>query len=212
MQTKSLLNKHQISRVMKLISQGAEAKLYSDGKEVVKERLSKGYRVPELDKSLRQFRTRREAKVLEKVKEIGILAPELISSCDKEMKIKMKFIDGEKLRDCLTPELSKKAGEIVGKLHDNIIIHSDLTTSNMLVKNKEIYLIDFGLSFFSEKIEDMAVDLHLFDKALESRHSEIYSKCFDSFIDGYKNSFSKAADVLKRLEVVNQRGRYKKSI
>lgn len=197
--------------VITLIAQGAEAKLYSDGSVVVKERPRKGYRLKELDKGLRQFRTRREAKVLEKVKRIGVLAPELISACDKEMKIKMNFVEGKSLRDCLAPELARKAGKIVGKLHDNIIIHSDLTTSNMLVKNNEIYLIDFGLSFFSTKIEDMAVDIHLFERALESRHSEIYSQCFDAFIDGYKEGFSKAGEVLKRLEVVSKRGRYKKS-
>ncbi|RLE46791.1 Kae1-associated kinase Bud32 [Candidatus Woesearchaeota archaeon] len=197
---------------MTLISQGAEAKLYKQGNTVIKERLSKGYRVNELDKKLRQFRTRREAKVLQKLKKIGVLAPELISVCDKEMKITMSFIKGNKLRDCLTPKLAKKAGKIVGKLHDNIIIHSDLTTSNMIVKEKEIYMIDFGLSFFSTKIEDMAVDIHLFEKALESRHSDIHAQCFDAFIEGYKKTFSKSDKVLKRLEIVRKRGRYKKSI
>ena len=51
----------------KIIAQGAEAIIYSDNKIVTKHRFEKNYRHPELDLKLRQFRTRREAKVIEKL-------------------------------------------------------------------------------------------------------------------------------------------------
>lgn len=38
-----------------------------------------------------------------------------------------------------------KLGDIVKKLHGVGIIHGDLTTSNMIYKDGDIYLLDFGL-------------------------------------------------------------------
>ena len=83
-----------------------------------------------------------------------------------------------------------------------------MTTSNMILKNEEIYFIDFGLGFISRKIEDKAVDLHLLKEALEARHFEHWKILFDDVLKGYKNS--KDSDkVLKQLEKVERRGRYK---
>ena len=44
----------------------------------------------------------------------------------------------------------------------------------MIIKENKIYFIDFGLSFFSSRIEDRAVDLHLVKEALQSTHHEYY--------------------------------------
>ena len=93
-------------------------------------------------------------------------------------------------------------------MHNNNIIHGDLTTSNMIL-NKEVFFIDFGLSFFSEKIEDKAVDLHLLKEALESKHSNIWERSYKAALDSY---FKKAVDgrqVLERIKIVEKRGRYK---
>jgi len=111
--------------------------------------LKKEYRIKEIDEALRKFRTKREAKLLEKV---PIPAPKLISTDDKET-IVMQKINGEKVRDLLDqkPELAKEIGEKLAKLHDADIIHGDLTTSNMIL-DKEIVFIDFGLSFHSRKV------------------------------------------------------------
>lgn len=185
---------------MELIAQGAEAKLYREGDIIVKERISKSYRVPELDKTLRQFRTRREAKILAKLE----IAPELIDVCEKTMTIKMQNLKGQKLKDILTIQHAKALGQLISSLHSKDIIHSDLTTSNMIVVDKKIHLIDFGLSFFSCKAEDKAVDLHLFRRALESAHHEIFEKVWAEFMKNYKHE-----EVLKRLETVEKRGRYK---
>ncbi|MFC1723924.1 lipopolysaccharide kinase InaA family protein, partial [Nanoarchaeota archaeon] len=102
-------------------------------------------------------------------------------------------------------------GEKVGLMHNNGIIHQDLTTSNMIMhsEKKKVFLIDFGLSFFSVKEEDKAVDLHLLRRAVESRHHEIVEECFSSFVDGYKKTCLDAELVLKRLEKVESRGRNK---
>ena len=46
-----------------VIGHGAEAVIYREKDSVVKDRISKSYRHPEIDFKLRKFRTRREAKV-----------------------------------------------------------------------------------------------------------------------------------------------------
>jgi len=194
------------------IGRGAEAVVRKQENQVVKERLSKNYRLSEIDNRLRKFRTRREAKVLTKLAEIGIAAPLLSAMDDKNMKISMSFVEGPKLRDVLhekPSEYSKEIGKKIGLMHKNDIIHADLTTSNMILSD-EINLIDFGLSFFSTKIEDRAVDLHLLHRALESKHHDIHEQCFDAALEGYKETNPEAEQVLKRLEEVQLRGRHKK--
>ncbi len=194
-----------------ILGHGAEAILYHEGESVLKERVSKSYRLKEIDEKLRKFRTRREAKVLQKLSEIGFPGPKLINFSDKDMKINMSFVKGSVLKDILHEnhvELSKELGRKIGILHKNGIIHHDLTTSNMIL-NEEIYFIDFGLSFFSKKAEDKAVDLHLLDRALESKHSEIYEECIKAALGGYKETYPEHPVILERFRKVQARGRNK---
>ena len=102
-------------------------------------------------------------------------------------------------------------GEYIAILHNNGIIHGDLTTSNMILNNKnnEICFIDFGLSFFSQKVEDRAVDLHLLKEALESKHYQFWEKAFKAVMQEYSKSAKDAEFTLKRLEAIEKRGRYR---
>ena len=72
----------------KIIGQGAEATVYREWNKVVKQRHPKKYRHPKIDDTLRKFRTRREAKVMEKLASIDFPGPKLNSMCDKQMLIK----------------------------------------------------------------------------------------------------------------------------
>ena len=101
------------------IAQGAEALIYKDNNDVIKERFSKKYRLEHLDESLRKFRTRREAKILGKLEELNFPAPHLKNFSDKRMSIVMDFVPGETLRDVLKRGddyqlLAKEMGERVG--------------------------------------------------------------------------------------------------
>ena len=200
-----------------LIQQGAEAKIFLDKekKMIIKERISKSYRIKEIDDSLRKSRTNKEKRLLEKASKI-VNIPTLYQ--DKEdYKIKMQFIEGKKLSENLDSfSLEKQKfilrslGEEVAKLHNNNIIHGDLTTSNFIYdeKTNKLYFIDFGLGFISQKIEDKAVDLHLLKQALETKHSINNELLFQEFLIGYKKSkdFDK---IEQRLKVIEKRGRYK---
>ncbi len=196
---------------MKLIAQGAESKLFLEENKVVKNRFRKTYRIKEIDEKLRKFRTKREAKVLEKLQAIDFSSPKLIFNNEKD-KLEIEYINGTLLKNVLNEKncikLSKEIGEKIAILHNNDIIHHDLTTSNMILE-KEVYFIDFGLSFFSKKIEDKAVDLHLLKEALESKHSKIWEKCYKAALESYEKKANESNEVIKRLKVVEKRGRYK---
>jgi TP53 regulating kinase-like protein len=217
-----------------LIQQGAEAKIFLDKKEnlIVKDRISKSYRLKELDEKIRKQRTKSEKKLLEKACKL-IAAPNPLPLKEFSI-IEMPFIKGKKLSESLDSfplekqkEILEKIGESVAKLHDADIIHGDLTTSNMILTKEVIrhdsnskeslikrnlgslYFIDFGLGFISQKIEDRAVDVHLLKQALEARHFNHWQTLFNHFLKGYENSKTHEK-ALERLKMVEKRGRYKK--
>jgi Kae1-associated kinase Bud32 len=195
----------------KLIAQGAEAKLFLENNKIIKNRFPKSYRIKGIDEKLRGVRTRREAKVLGKLEALGFPVPKILKNDEKENLV-IEKIDGRLIKDILEKSDYRKLCAEIGKkiaiLHNNSIIHGDLTTSNMIF-NKQTYFIDFGLSFFSDKAEDRAVDLHLLKEGLESKHFRIWESCFKSALDSYKKEARKSKETLKRLEAVEKRGRYR---
>ncbi|GAI82492.1 unnamed protein product, partial [marine sediment metagenome] len=128
--------------------------------------------------------------------------------------------DGKKLSDHLEKlnykAICRQIGNSIAKLHDADIIHGDLTTSNMIlvgeptgkgasapsskkniISNKkhiggDLYFIDFGLGFISNRIENKAVDLHLIKQALEAKHFSIWEQCWQIISKNY-NSENKQA-------------------
>lgn len=187
---------------MELLSIGAEASIYVDGDNIVKTRIAKSYRHPDIDKELRRRRTRREAKVL---KDAPVNCPKLISVRDNT--IVMSRIAGDRLSETLENinylAVSNEIGRMLNELHKSGIMHGDLTTSNMVLSDS-LHFIDFGLSYHSDKDEDKAVDMHLLRQALESRHPKIYKQCFEQVKKGYADKA-----VIKRLGQVESRGRNK---
>ncbi|MCL5018602.1 MAG: Kae1-associated serine/threonine protein kinase, partial [Candidatus Pacearchaeota archaeon] len=122
----------------KIIGRGAEAVIYQKDNLITKDRISKSYRIKELDDKIRKQRTKAEKKLLEKASKI-INAPNPFP-LEEFNKIKMPFIDGKKLSEHLDSfplkkqkEICKTIGSEIAKLHDAEIIHGDLTTSNMIL-------------------------------------------------------------------------------
>lgn len=192
--------------MVELIGKGAEADIFLKDNVLVKVRSPKSYRLKDLDFNIRKKRTRSEAKILRKVGSIG---PGFLSSDDLE-EIRMNFIPGILVKNVLDRDVSlaKSIGSSVGMLHDMNVIHGDLTTSNMILSDsKDLRIIDFGLSFISDKIEDKAVDLHLFREATKSKHFAFEKDIWDLFIKGYAASNKDL--ILDKLKVVESRGRNK---
>ena len=205
----------------KIIQRGAEANIIlveQKGKEpfIIKDRIKKSYRLPEIDDEIRSRRTKSEAKLLEKASQIiNSPKPFFEPSIKGSSKLKIPFIEGKKLSEHLDSfplEKQKKICNIIGKniakLHDSDIIHGDLTTSNMILKDGKVFFIDFGLGFQSHKIEDKAVDLHLLRQALEAKHFRHWIALFAGALKGYSSSKSSGL-VLEQFKKVEARGRYK---
>lgn len=194
----------------KIIQQGAEAIISLESSRIVKDRIPKKYRHPELDNKLRRLRTKAEAKIINKLKNI-IHVPKILEDPGAGRMIHMEYINGIRLSEGLEgldwKSICKKIGQTISKLHEQDIIHGDLTTSNMILKDKEVYFIDFGLGFHSHKIEDKAVDLHLLKQALEAKHYKIAEEAINIIFENYK---CKSRDeILEQLKKVESRGRYK---
>lgn len=196
--------------LMKLLGMGAEAKVYAREDEVVKKRVRKGYRIKELDERIRKQRTKTESRLLRKALRAQISVPQVRKTT--EYTIRMDYVKGPSIKKHLNQtrdvKVCEKIGESLAKLHDYNIIHGDLTTSNMVLKDDEVYFIDFGLGDYSQKIEDKAVDVHLFKQALKSKHAKISEQCYTTFLKTYSKS-KHYDEVMKQLKKVEGRGRYK---
>lgn len=202
-----------------IISAGAEAIIYKKGEKIIKERIPKKYRHPEIDKKIIKRRTKAETKILKLAASItSVPTPE---EQEEENKIILPFIKGEKLSiflDSYDKELQKKImlqiGKSVAKLHEKGIIHGDLTTSNMICipksKTPQIYIIDFGLGSLNGKYEQKGVDIHLLKQALEAKHFKNWQNLFLEFEKGYKSINPKETKkVFDKLKTIEKRGRYK---
>ena len=216
---------------MELIKQGAEAKIYLvDFEEffgvdllpgervIVKHRIPKRYRIKEIDVRLRKERTVREARILHRAKEAGVNCPHVYEVDLRDMKIAMEFIDGERLREHLERipladrlELCREIGRQLAKLHRAGIVHGDLTTSNMILRDGKVYLIDFGLADFDSTLEARGVDLHLLQRAMESTHYTWADEGFGAVLEGYAEILGEDArrEIEEKLGEIESRGRYR---
>jgi N6-L-threonylcarbamoyladenine synthase/protein kinase Bud32 len=88
--------------------------------------------------------------------------------------IVMEEIKGKLLTEHLNEEAVYKSGQVIGKLHAAGIVHGDLTTSNIILREKDgiCVLIDFGLAQVSSEIEQRGVDVHVLFQTFESTAPE----------------------------------------
>ena len=202
---------------MKLIKKGAEADIYQtqwqSSKAILKIRKIKNYRNPTLDSKIRKQRTIKESQILHQVKSVGIACPLVYFVNLKNSSITMQEIPGHPVHDFPNQkiiDLSNDMGKIVGLMHKNGIMHGDLTTSNFLLYQNRVYVIDFGLSQNTNKPEDHAVDLRLIKEILNSAHAQIMESSWNNFLLGYKSVVHSGvyAKILKLVSDIESRGRY----
>ena len=190
---------------MEIIASGAEAVIALYGNTIIKTRVNKRYRLKEIDETLRRERTRTEARLISEARRCGVPTPIIKDVTDFE--IKMEYIDGDLLKNVITPALSEQAGEIVGKLHSCDLVHGDLTTSNIIFMGGKLFLIDFGLAYIDRTLEARGVDIHVLFQTFESTH-EGYEELIEAFKKGYARRLPGADEVIKRVKEIESRGRY----
>ena len=202
---------------MKLVKKGAEADLYQttwqNSKAILKIRKAKKYRNSLLDSKIRKQRTIKESQMLSLVKSYGINAPLVYFVNLENTSITMQEIPGTPIHDLSESKiikLSKDIGKLVGTLHKNGIMHGDLTTSNFILFQNRVYVIDFGLSQNTIKPEDQAVDLRLIKEILNSAHAKIMEPAWKNFQLGYKSIVgnTKYVKITKLVSDIESRGRY----
>lgn len=217
-----------------LLSQGAEARVWKIPSylprkpAIAKERFPKTYRHTILDQRLTKSRCKAEAKALVRARKGGVACP-AVWGMKNNFVLYLEFLDGPTVRqelEKLSKDVEKdsnsnhggveekrntiaiKMGVLIGKLHNTKTVHGDLTTSNMILLSDEIYMIDFGLSSVSQNPEELAVDLYVLERAIQSTHPELEDTTFFStLLNSYKETGKKSDAVLQRLSAVRLRGR-----
>ena len=176
---------------------------------VVKIRTAKSYRHPVLDFEIRKRRTMHESVIMSEAKLAGVRTPMVYFADPVKCEIIMEWLEGVQVKKSLTKSTSRQIGVIAARLHSKGIIHGDLTTSNFIVSKSGISTFDFGLSFHSERIEDMATDVRLFKEVLSSAHTQL-DGAFEEFVSGYENEVrgARTNQVLEKVKEIEMRGRY----
>ena len=200
-----------------LIAKGAESNIvkssYLSRDAVLKNRISKNYRIPEIDNKIRKARTKLEAKLLSDVKKAGVVTPILYDVDLHDKTILMEEIKGDLVKDIINEDLAYEIGENIAKFHNLNIIHGDITSSNMIVNDKnQLVFIDFGLGRYSDLFEDKAVDLLVLKKSLQSIDYNTAIKIFDKVLEGYADEYNDDSlnreQIIKKINEIESRGRY----
>lgn len=203
--------------VKKIIRKGAEADIFLidwyGEKAVSKIRKAKLYRNTLLDSEIRKKRTIHEANMLSAAKLARVTTPFIFYVDPKRAEIIMEWIEGENVKDIINSELAVEIGRYAARLHARNIIHGDLTTSNFIFNQtrKKITLIDFGLSYYSERFEDKAVDVRLIKEIFMSAYADRYEALYSNFLLGYKEVSGNAqlmTKILNTVQEIEKRGRY----
>ena len=80
----------------------------------------------------------------------------------------------------------------------------------MILKDNDIYFIDFGLGEFSRRIEDQGVDMNLLKEAIQSTHFNILKTCWNNLLKGYRQEYKNSEQVIKKVDEIENRARYVK--
>ncbi len=204
-----------------LLARGAEAEVllvdWFGVRAVAKCRIGKRYRHPVLDTALRRRRTLTEARAIRAALDAGVNAPPVFFVEPESFLIVMEYVEGPPLARVIDEnpaaavEFVKMLGVEAAKLHGAGIAHGDLTTSNAVVSRGRVFLIDFGLSSLKAPRLDMAVDIHLLLRSLESTHPEHVETMLQAFLDGYSSvgGRERAQEMMELVREIRLMGRYR---
>ncbi|WP_248516065.1 bifunctional N(6)-L-threonylcarbamoyladenine synthase/serine/threonine protein kinase [Salinarchaeum laminariae] len=196
---------------------GAEAIVDVGDDRVTKRRVPKEYRHPALDDRLREERTRGEARLTARARRLGVPAPVVLDVDSRDATIELTAVGDRDLQASLDPDLLEAVGEHLARLHADGVVHGDLTTRNVRVidglgtdgagspADRHVALIDFGLGYDSDHVEDHAMDLHVLEQSLAGT-AEQPEGLQGAFESGYASIGDDA--VLDRLRDIEGRGRY----
>ena len=202
---------------------GAEATVTTSGEDgdrrVVKRRVPKAYRHPELDRTLRRDRTVAEARLTSEARRAGVPTPLVADADVPNATLTLQHVGARDLAAALDDGADSAAavGRQLARLHEAGVVHGDPTTRNVRVgadaadgaataSADRPVLIDFGLAYHTGHVEDHAMDLHVFEGSIRATAADP-APLIEAFEDGYAEIG--ADEVLDRLRDVEGRGRYR---
>jgi N6-L-threonylcarbamoyladenine synthase/protein kinase Bud32 len=194
---------------------GAEAAVSLDpaGGRVTKRRTQKSYRHPDLDDRLRGDRTVLEARLTSLARREGVPTPVLYEVDPHDGTLVFEYVGNRDLRAVVAgsgdgeeaADRVRTVGRYLAWIHDAGFVHGDPTTRNVRVDAERTYLIDFGLGYHTEHVEDFAMDLHVFEGSLGGTADDP-ERLRGAFEDGYAAEGEDA--VVEQLREIEDRGRY----
>jgi N6-L-threonylcarbamoyladenine synthase/protein kinase Bud32 len=203
--------------------QGAEATVTIEDERVVKERNPRSYRHPTLDERLRTERTRSEVRLTSEARRHGVSTPLVLDVDTEAARIAFQRVGEADLREALTPETVGAVGTALARIHDAGFVHGDPTTRNARVatfdatrderaeseanREQRVFLIDFGLGYYTDEPEDHAMDLHVLAQSLAGTADDPEA-LFGAATDAYRAESTNADAVFASLADIEGRGRY----
>lgn len=205
----------------RLIHRGAEADIllgpWSEVQAIYKIRRPLPYRLPVLDSAIRRQRTLHEAEMISRAKGAGVKAPFLYFVDPGGATLVEEYIQGRRLKEAVESEDERTSiahfeqlGASVARLHRAGLMHGDVTTANVIIRDGALVFIDFGLSIHSSRLEDHAVDLRLIKETLTGAHSGVAKVAVEALLRGYGSVTGPARlkAVSRQLGQIERRGRY----
>ncbi|MDS0278820.1 bifunctional N(6)-L-threonylcarbamoyladenine synthase/serine/threonine protein kinase [Halomicroarcula sp. S1AR25-4] len=191
--------------------QGAEATVTIEADRVVKDRVPRSYRHPALDERLRIERTRQEARLTSEARRHGVPTPLVLDTDPDEARLVFQRVGDADLREALTADTVAAVGRSLARIHDAGFVHGDPTTRNVRVdtgrEDGHVFLIDFGLGYYTDEPEDHAMDLHVLAQSL-SGTADDPETLLAAAEDAYRAESDHAESVFASLDDIEGRGRY----
>ena len=190
-------------------ARGAEAVVDLDPTGVSKRRLAKSYRHPDLDRRLRRRRTRTEARLTSEARGLGVPTPVVFDVDPPEGSLALEHVGDADLRDALTESRVRAVGRHLARCHGAGFVHGDPTPRNARVARRgdddRVYLIDFGLGYYTDGVEDYAMDLHVFEGAIGGTADDA-----PALLEAFEDAYRTVGDdrVVEQLREIERRGRY----
>jgi N6-L-threonylcarbamoyladenine synthase/protein kinase Bud32 len=193
--------------------QGAEATVSIETDRVVKDRKPRSYRHPALDERLRTERTRQEVRLTSEARKHGVPTPLVLDVDPETARIVVQRVGESDLREALSAETVSAVGGHLARIHDAGFVHGDPTTRNVRVgaspegaaSEQRVFLIDFGLGYYSDDPEDHAMDLHVLLGSLAGIDDDV-DRLRTAAVEAYRDGGDEA--VLDQLREIEGRGRY----
>lgn len=200
------------------IARGAEGSVYRTtflGRDaIVKVRSPKGYRIPEMDRRIRNQRIRTEARLVREARRAGLRTPVIYYIDAEDGALVMEDVRGETVKQHLDehPEdsgaICRAIGRDIAAMHNARISHGDLTTSNMILTGDgRVCFIDFSMGSSMVETEDMGVDLRLLERAFSSAHPKL-GRAYEDLVAAYCETKTDSGQVMAKVREIKDRGRY----